>query len=109
VVNKFLVVFEDAENLANGHIRPRQNLKPTFMTQRVKSPVWAIVFLLICLILRFCDPWLFGEENVKKNFPHYQRFRPSLYKRVESQITGHQWQKRARAPDSLGIESHFLR
>ncbi len=39
------------------------------MTQRVKSPVWAIVLLLICLILRFCDSWLFGEESMQKNFP----------------------------------------
>lgn len=39
------------------------------MTQRVKSPVWAIVLLLICLVLRFCDSLLFGEGSMQKNFP----------------------------------------
>ena len=75
------------------------------MTQRVKSPVWAIVMLLICLILRLCDSWLFGEENAKRNFPQYQRFRPSLYRRVESgAIRG----KRVWWADSMSRESYFF-
>jgi hypothetical protein len=95
--------------LVNGHIRPFQNLKPAFMTQRVKSPVWAVILLLICLILRFCDSWLFGEENKKKNFPHYQRFRPSNYRRVETNIVGPRPERKARLPDSVSRASHFFR
>ena len=76
------------------------------MTQRVKSPVWAFVLLLICLILRFCDSWLFGEENAKRNFPQYQRFRPSYYRRTETNKTG---KKIIKGPDSLGRGFYFFR
>ena len=79
------------------------------MTQRVKSPVWAVVLLLICLILRFCDSWLFGEENKKRNFPQYQRFRPSYYRRVETNVNSKHWKQMIKGPDSLGRASYFFR
>jgi|GEM_PF-2934456 len=79
------------------------------MTQRVKSPVWAFVLLLICLILRFCDSWLFGEENKKRNFPHYQRFRPSYYRRVETNVNNKHLEQVIKAPDSLRRASYFFR
>lgn len=79
------------------------------MTQRVKSPIWAVVLLLICLILRFCDSWLFGEDNAKRNFPHYQRFRPSMYRRVETNARSDHLKKGNKAPDSLSRASYFLR
>nr|WP_295921260.1 hypothetical protein [uncultured Dyadobacter sp.] len=35
------------------------------MKYDVKSPVWAMILLAICVTLRFCDPWLFDEEAVQ--------------------------------------------
>lgn len=78
------------------------------MTKQVKSPVWAIVLLLICLILRFCDSWLFGDANTKRNFPHYQRFRPSHYRRIEPGVTHDEMEGRAAAADSMTSEFYFF-
>jgi len=103
-----LPVAGELENLVTGLLVPAK-LKPTSMTQRVKSPVWAIVFLLICLILRFCDSWLFGERHRQKNFPHYQRFHPSHYRRVQSDVVGDHAGSGCWEPDSLAREYYFLR
>jgi hypothetical protein len=91
------------ENRACHSINP----KPAFMTPRVKSPVWAIVLLMICLILRFCDSWLFGEESRRKNFPRERSSRQD--NAGKRKVNGKKPGAQARVTDSLYRESHFFR
>lgn len=76
------------------------------MTQRVKSPVWAIILLLICLILRFCDSWLFGEQNMQKNFPRKRNSQQGSTEKVKMNVK--RPVSKAGVTDSLPRESHFF-
>lgn len=78
------------------------------MKYDVKSPVWAMILLAICVILRFCDPWLFREETGQTIGEG-----SSSHKRVWNARKG--WvsdfpPSRINVPvDSVGESRHFLR
>ncbi|WP_157504431.1 hypothetical protein [Dyadobacter beijingensis] len=79
------------------------------MRKEVKSPVWAIVLLAICLILRFCDPWLFHEKRTVKRHPYLLRWSPGAFGNGAVQMEEIRSGRHSPSLDSLAKRGYFLR